>query len=403
MMYRYVAYSADKRIIHGNIESDSPETAQSILYKAGFKRILTLKPNNTALDLSRLFSHTPKVSRESLLDFTTELTVLIASGLTLLSALKQLDKQTKNKDLKDIIGQLANNLKGGMPFHQALSLHSQVFSESYTSIIEANEKAGTLEAGFQQIARQLKQQINTRSQIQKAFLQPAIVLGLAFVVVIILAVVVLPPLTDVMKQFGGQLPWTTRMIIAVSNFFSQFKIHIALCVMGLAFIGFVLMKRPASKPLMDKLSLKIPFIGQVIIWNNTAQISRMLSNLLGAGILLPDSISIILRGIPNTSFRASLEDIRKQLVQGRSFSDSINHNRLFPQLLVEMIGVGEISGNLEESLGTVADYYENKVEKRINRLTSLLEPALILGVGLVVGLIAISMISSIYGMMGNFK
>jgi len=403
MIYHYTAYSRDKQVIHGSIESDSPESAQATLYKAGFQRILKLQKTNNTLELGKLFSPAPRVSREALLDFTTELSVLTESGLTLLAALRQLERQTTNSALRGVVSRLANDLKGGMPFHQALSLHPQVFSETYCSILEANEKAGTLDAGFKQISRQLKQQISTRSQIQRAITQPAIIVCLAIVVVIVLAVVVLPPLADIFRQFGANLPWTTRMLISLSDFISSNKYSILIVLLIIAGSIFFFLKQPGSKPFLDRWILRMPLIGQVVNWNNTAQISRTLSNLLGAGILLPDSINVMLRGIPNTYFRDSLNDIRKQLVQGRSFSSAIGQNKLFPSLLVEMIGVGETSGNLENALETVADYYEAKVEKRITRLTSLLEPALILGVGLVVGLIAISMISTIYGMMGKFS
>lgn len=402
MIYRYTAYSKEKSIIHGSIESETAESAHAILYKAGFQRILKLQKANNSLDLDKLFSSSPRVNKETLLDFTTELAVLTESGLTLMAALKQLERQTTNNALKGVVSRLAGDLKGGMPFHQALSLHPHVFSETYCSILEANEKAGTLDAGFQQIARQLRQEINTKSQIQRAITQPAIIVVLAIVVIIVLAVVVLPPLADIFRQFGAQLPLTTRLLIGFSDFIAAYKLAIIITLAILGLLVYFVLKQPGAKPVIDRVVLRMPLIGPVVNWNNTAQISRTLSNLLSAGILLPDSINIMLRGIPNTCFRDALSEIRKQLVQGHSFSTVISQHKLFPPLLVEMIGVGEVTGNLENSLATVADYYEARVDKRIVRLTSLLEPVLILCVGLVVGLIAVSMISTIYGMMGKF-
>jgi type IV pilus assembly protein PilC len=402
MRYRYSAYSEDKRIVRGLIESASSESAEAVLYKAGFRRVLTLQPTGSALDLNKIFSSAPRINAETLLDFTTELAVLIESGLTLMTALKQLERQISNASLKTVVGKLASNLKGGMPFHQALGLHPQVFNETYCAIVEANEKAGKLDSGFKQITRQLKQQINTRSQIRSAVIQPAIIIGLAIVVLIILTVVVLPPLADIFREFGEQLPAGTRFLIGLADFLNQFKFIILLAVVALVAVVLVFLKRPDSKPLIDRLLLRLPLIGPVVIMNNTAQISRTLSNLLAAGILLPDALQVMQRGVPNSTFREALASSRKKLLQGESFSSSIAQNKLFPSLLVEMIGIGEVSGNLENSLSSVADYFEAKVEKRIIRLTSLIEPILIMSVGLLVGLIAVTMISSIYGMMGNF-
>ena len=402
MIFSYTAYTDDKKIVRGTIESTSLEMARENLYKAGLKRILRLQEASSRLDLGKLLATSPKVSIEALLDFTNELAVLTESGLTLLTALKQLEKQSSNKTLKVVVSKLAADLQGGLPFHQALRLHPQAFSETYCSIMEANEKAGTLDGGLRQIAKQLKQQIATKSQIQRAITQPAIIIVLAIGVVIVLVVAVLPPLADIFRQFGTDLPLTTKILIGLSDFVKNYVYIIltALAVMGV--LTAVVLRRPGTKPVMDRLTLSLPLVGQVINWNNTAQISRTLSNLLGAGILLPESINIMLRGISNSCFRDSLSEARKRLVQGQSLSTVMSRDKLFPPLLVEMIGVGEASGNLESALATVADYFEAKVEKRITRLTSLLEPALMLAVGLIVGFIAITMISTIYGMMGSF-
>ncbi len=403
MMYRYTAYTADRKIIRGTIESPSLETAEESLYKAGFKRILKLRKASVKLNTQNLFNGSPRVNQEALLDFTTELEVLIGSGLTLLAALRQLEKQSSNAALRIVVSKLASDLQGGMPFHQALSMHPQVFSETYCSVMEASEKAGSLDSGFRQMSRQMKQQIATKSQIQKAVTQPAIVIALAIVVVIVMVVVVLPPLMDIYRQFGTQLPLTTRILIGFSDFVNN-NILIILILLALMVVSTVIFfKRPGTKPLIDRWMLWTPIIGQIIRWNITARFSRTLSNLLGAGILLPDSLSIILRSIGNTYYRESLSEVRKQLVQGQSLSATLGKNKLFPPLLIEMIGVGESSGNLEYVLGTVADYFESKVEKRISKLTSLMEPILILGVGIVVGFIAISMISTIYGLVGSFN
>jgi type IV pilus assembly protein PilC len=402
MMYRYTAYTNEKKIVHGTIESASVETAESSLYRAGFKRILDLQKSGPDLDLKKLFTGSSRVSTQALLDFTTELVILTESGLTLLIALRQLEKQSTEPNMKKVVAQLAQDLQGGTPFHQALSMHPQVFSETYCSIMEANEKAGTLDAGLKQIIKQIKQQLAIRAQIQGAITQPAIIVGLAIVVIALLSIVVLPPLASVFKQFGTDMPITTKILIGFSDFVNTNKFGIVIALVLLVGVVLFFLKQPGTKPVLDRLILKIPLIGQVVNWNNTAYFSRTLSNLIGAGILLPDSINILLRGVSNTPFREALVDVRKHLVQGQSLSTIMNKNKIFPPLLVEMIGVGETSGNLEYALATVADYFEAKVEKRINKLTSLLEPVLILGVGLVVGFIAITMISTIYGMVGNF-
>jgi type IV pilus assembly protein PilC len=403
MIYRYKAYTGEKKTVKGTIESNSLKMAEESLYTAGFQRILELEQTRPGVDWKRLGSGPPRVNQETLLDFTTELSILTESGLTLLLALRQLEKQSTSGNLKQVISRLASDLQGGTPFHQALGMHPQVFSEAYCSVMEANEKAGTLDAGLRQLGKELKTQIAIKSQVQRAITQPMIIVVLAFVVVALLTIVVLPPLADIFKQFGANLPFTTKILIGFSDFVNSNLLAIIIVLVFLVIFGVVIYKHPSTKPVLDKYILSVPVFGQIVNWSSTAHFSRTLSNLLGAGILLPDSINIMLRGIGNTHIRAALSEVRKQLVQGQSLSAVMSKNRLFPPLLVEMIGVGEASGNLEFALGTVADYFETKVEKRINRLTSLLEPALILAVGLVVGFIAITMISTIYGLVGSFQ
>jgi type IV pilus assembly protein PilC len=403
MIYRYTAYARDKKIVSGTIESTSLKMAEDSLYTAGFERIVNLEQTRVLFDWKKIGGGSVKINKEGLLDFTTELSILTESGLTLLLALRQLEKQSTAGNMKQIITRLASDLQGGSTFHQALGKHPQIFSEAYCSVMEANEKAGTLDAGLRQLAKELKTQIAIKSQVQRAITQPLIIVVLAFAVVILMTIVVLPPLADIFRSMGADLPLTTKFLIGLSDFINSNLLTIFIVVAFLVLAGIIFFRHPSTKPMLDKYILNLPVFGQVVSWNNTAYFSRTLSNLLGAGILLPDSINIMLKGIGNSYYRAALSEARKQLVQGQSLSAAIGRNKVFPPLLVEMIGVGETSGNLEFALGTVAEYFETKVEKRIARLTSLLEPALILGVGLVVGFIAVTMISTIYGLVGTFQ
>jgi type IV pilus assembly protein PilC len=403
MIFRYKAYTGDKKMIKGTIESSSLKLAEESLYLAGFQRIIDLQQTSSGIDWKKLGFTSGRVSQEALVDFTTELSILTESGLTLLLALRQLEKQSTSGTLKQVIAGLAGDLQGGIPFHQALGMHPQVFSPAYCSVMEANEKAGTLDSGLKQLAKELKSQMAIKSQIQRATTQPLIIVVLAVVVVMLMAVVVLPPLANIFRQFGTDLPITTKILIGLSDFVNANFLTILIVLAFVVVFIVVTIKHPSTKPVIDKFMLDAPLIGQLVIWNNTARFSRTLSNLLGAGILLPDSINIMLRGIGNIYIRNTLSEVRKKLVQGQSLSAVMANNKIFPPLLVEMIGVGEASGNLEFALKTVADYFETKVEKRITRLTSLLEPILILGIGLVVGFIAITMISTIYGLVGSIK
>jgi type IV pilus assembly protein PilC len=404
MIYRYEAYSnKEGKAVKGTIEGASEELAEGILYRAGYDRIISLKGSNAGIDWQKLVVGSPKVSQQALLDFTTELSIMIEAGLSLQNALGQLEKQSSERSMKNILNKLAADLRAGTPLHKALSAHPHVFSQTYISMIEANEKSGTLDDGLQQIAKGLKQDVETKGKIQQALVQPAIVVALAIGVIFIMIGFVLPKLTGVFTQFGAKLPATTRLLMSFSSFVAVNKYYILLAIAVLIFMAIVLIRRPAGRRYLDTLILKLPLIGQVVVWENTARFSRTAANLLKAGVLLPDAMNIIERSMSNVHIRESLTAVRTKLIQGQTFSSAVNADPLFPKFLTEMIAVGESSGALESSLGTVADYYEAKTTRRITRLTGLIEPILIVVLAAGVGFIAITLISTIYGLMNYIK
>jgi type IV pilus assembly protein PilC len=403
VQFRYQAYNRDKKIVQGKLESTSMEVAESMLYRAGFERIIKLQKTGPAIDWRRIFTGKPKVSKQALLDFTNELALMIESGLSLQSSLAYLEQQTSVKGFKGIIGEMAADLKAGTPLHQALEKHPQVFSLMYCSIIEANESSGTLDAGLRQIARELKEQIDTKARIQQALMQPIIIVIAAIGVVGILTVFVMPRLTSVFSQFGAKLPIPARILVGVTDFVNVYKLEIV-AVVAIIAIGIVLIYRSSSgKASLDRQILKLPLIGELVLWQSTARVSRSLSNLLRSGILLPDALNIVMRSLGNSHIREAVNEMKTKLLQGQSFSSSLSDDEVFPKLLMEMAAVGETAGTLETALGTVADYFETKVQQRITRLTSLLEPAMIIFIAIGVGFIAVAVISTVYGVLDTIK
>ncbi|MGD9117756.1 MAG: type II secretion system F family protein [Dehalococcoidia bacterium] len=403
MIYRYQAYNKDKNIIQGKLESVSVEAAESMLYRAGFERIIKLEKAGQSFDWRKIFLGQPRVKPQALLDFTNELAMMIESGLSLQASLSHLEKQTSTFTLQNVIGELAIDLEAGIPLHQALEKHPRVFSQTYCSMIEANESSGTLDSGLRQIAKEIKEQIDTRSKIQQSLLQPIIIIVAAIGVLAILMVFVMPKLTSVFGQLGAELPLAAKILVNTSDFVNAYKFELLAAILIIV-LGIALMYRSRwGKNSLDKQILKLALIGELVLWQNTARISRSLSNLLNSGILLPNALNIVLRSVGNTRIYEALNDVRTRLLQGQSFSSSLSDDNVFPELLMEMVAVGETAGALEASLVTVAEYFETKTQQRITRLTSLLEPALIVIIALGVGFIAVAVISTVYGVLDTIK
>jgi type II secretory pathway component PulF len=251
--------------------------------------------------------------------------------------------------------------------------------------------------------RSTVEQIDTRAKIQQSLIQPIIIIVAAIGVFVLLTVFVMPRLTSVFTQLGAELPLVARILVNLSDFINEHKLELLVAVLVIV-LGIMLIYRSRSgKNTLDKQILRLPLIGELILWQNTARISRSLSNMLKSGILLPNALTIVLRSVGNLRIQEALNTVRTRLVQGQSFSSSLNDDNVFPTLLMEMVAVGEKAGTLETSLTTVADYFETRSQRRIARVTSLLEPALIIILALGVAFIAIAVFSTVYGVLDTIK
>jgi len=403
MLLRYQAYNKDKKIVHGKLESVSVEVAESVLYRAGFERIIKLERTGPSFDWRRILSGQPRVSTQALLDFTSELAMMTESGLSLQASLSHLERQTSTVTLRNVIGELAVDLNAGIPLHQALEKHPRIFSQTYCSMIEANESSGTLDTGLYQIAKEIKEQIETRARIKQALMQPIIIIIAAIGVFGILTLFVMPKLTSVFSQLGAELPLASSILVNLTDFVNAYKFELLAIVLVIVLVIALIYRSRSGKNSLDKQILRLPLIGELVLWQSTARISSSLSNLLKSGILLPNALDIVLRSIGNSRIHEALSDLKTKLLQGQSFSSSLSDDNVFPKLLMEMVAVGETAGTLETSLDTVADYFETKTQRRITRLTSLLEPAMIIIIALGVAFIAIAVISTVYGVLDTIK
>ncbi len=399
MAYRYNAYTIDKRLVQGTIDAASERTAEEALYRAGYHRVLKLREISPGLDLSRWLPSLFKAKNRNVIDFSRQLAVLIESGIPILTALRLLEDQAPSAAMKKVIAGLARELQGGSSFSQALARYPRAFSNTYCQLIKASELSGNFEAALRQAAGYLEKEVAAMQKVTRAMIYPAVVLLLALGVAIMLTVVVLPSLTRLFTSLGGELPWMTRLLVGVGGFFIRYEFYLlgGLAVLVILFFGF--MKLPSGKVIMDRLAFKIPVIRNITIQRSLYRFCQTTSVLLKAGLPLPQIMNVVTGTVENAVIRRALVEVRGKLVQGRGLSQSIATIALFPQLLVEMVVVGETAGNLDTTLETMADFYEQRVEQRIQALISIIEPALIVVVGLVVAFIAVSMISPLYSIL----
>ena len=399
MAYQFKAYTLDKRVVQGRIDAASEIMAEEALYRAGYNRVLSLKETRPGLSLEQLIPTFFGVKAQDVIDLSRQLATLIESGVTILTALQLLEEQAFRAAFRKVIAGLIAELRGGSSLSQALSKYPQVFSYTYCQVVKAGEQAGNLEVGLRQIAGYMEKQAATKKKIRSALAYPIMVLLMAIGVFALLITVALPPLVGLFTALGTELPWTTRLLIAISGFLINYKFYllVGVSIVVVSIIGYL--RLPAGKLTMDRLMLKLPLIGPINIQRNVGHFCRTASMLLKAGLLLPQTMNIVIQTVGNRIIRQVLREVREKLVQGQGLSQPMATIDLFPRLLVEMVSVGEKTGNLDSTLATLGDYYEQRVDQRVNTLISMIGPALTVGVGLVVAFIALSMITPLYSIL----
>jgi len=399
MSYKYKAYTSDKRIVQGTIEVTSEVLAEGALYRAGYQHILSLQEVPPGLSLERLIPTLFGVKTQEVIDFSNQLATLVESGITILNSLQLLEGQTTKKSMQKIIDGLVEEIQGGNSLSQALGDYPQVFSNTYCQVIRASEQAGNLELGLRQAASYMEKQSVANQKIKRAMLYPAFVLLMAIGVSILLITIALPPLVDLFNSLGAELPWMTKLLIDVTNFFLDRIAYVLAGIFALIMLTIGLLKLPSVKITRDQLMLKIPVIGAINIERSVQYFSQTASMLLKAGLRLPQIMEIIIQTNRNQIIRQALSKVRDRLVQGEGLSQPLSEIELFPPLLVEMVVVGEKTGSMDSTLGTISDFYEKRIDRRIDMLISMIEPALTVVIGVVVIFIALSMITPLYSIL----
>ena len=403
MAYRYVAYTLDRKIVEGTIDAKTEGMAEAALYQAGHHRVLSLKEVRPGLNPERLFPSLFGVRAPEVIDFSRQLATLIESGITILTALQLLKEQSFKAALGRTIAGLIEELYKGNSLSQALSKYPQAFPYTYCQVIKASEQAGNLEVGLRQVAGYMEKKAMMKKKVTRAMAYPGMVLLMALGVLTLLVTMVLPPLVAMFTSLDAELPIMTKMLIAVASFIIDYKLYLLVGIASLTILFVSYTRQSAGKLAINKLMLKLPVIGTIYIQRNMCQFCQTAAMLLKAGILLPEIINIVIPTISNRIISESLKEVREKLMQGQGLSQPMSNIEIFPQLMVETLAVGEKTGSLDSTLATLADFYEQRVNQRIDSLVSMIEPVLTIVIGLVIGFIALSMITPLYSILGSIQ
>lgn len=348
------------------------------------------------------------LSRVSYVDrllFTKHIAVMIKSGITLFEAVTILLNQTKSPAFRKVLTAVAGDLDNGKPFAQALRKHPKVFDSFYVSLIEIGEASGTLEENLEYLAQHLSKSYLFRKKVQGAMMYPMIVLTAALVVGIALSLFVLPKLFGLFTQLEVPLPWTTRVLLFFSNMMKNYGIFIVAGLLGFIFFFRYLTTTSFFKPKWHAFLLSVPFVGKIIENIELTSFCRNVGVMLHSGLPIAKVLAIQHEITSNMVFKNYLAHLQRSTDQGETLSKELNSGKYkrFPLIAAKMIDVGERTGKLDETLLYLADFFEEEVDDATKNITTVLEPVLLLCIGLVVGFVAMAIISPIYQLTGSIK
>ncbi len=402
-IYEYKGLNGRGKQISGVIDADSPRSLKDRLLKDGIfmseyvetrggaetRRAGQQKAGSREVKFGSFFQ---KVSLLELAEVTRQLATLVRSGIQLTESIGAISEQVENPLLKKVLSEVKRAVSEGSTLANALKRHPKVFSDMYVNMVASGEASGTLDVVFERLSDVTESQVRLRSKLTSALMYPMIMVVLGFGIMMLMMVFVIPQMKDLFTRMGAELPFITKFLISSSDFVRDWWWLLGILFAGAAVWFNYWRKSPTGKPTFDRYLYRMPLFGRLLREMGVARFARTLSTLLAAGVPILTAIGIVQSIVGNMVLAKVLETARDAVKEGQPIADTLRKSGEFPPMVCHMIAVGEKSGQLEQMLGNVATSYEMQVEQKVTRLTAVLEPVMIVVMGLVVGFMVFAII-----------
>jgi len=397
--FEYKAVKNDGSKVQGVVEAKDQESAVKILREKSLL-VISLKDQQRSFQyqfLVKIF----KAREDDIITFTRQLATMVASGLPILSALQLLRRRARPA-MAQIIDEVTSGVEGGDSLYKAMSSHADVFSPIYLSLVKAGELAGVLDEVLNRLAINLEQARDFKSKVKASMLYPAIVIVAMFVVGLIMIFFVMPQISTLYEEFDAELPLLTEVVLGTSAFIRNQWYIFFLALGGIIFWFITWIKTTHGRRKLDEILLKIPYLGELQHKIISANIIRTLSLLVKSGVSIVESLNVVSDAADNYMYRKCVMNASKNVEKGMSLAVSFAKEGVFPEVVVQMINVGEETGKLDEMLDRIAKQFTKDSLLALKALTSAIEPAMIIVLGIGVGIMVISIIVPIYNLTSQF-
>lgn len=391
-IYIWQGFNANNQLLAGEINAGNILLAKAILkqQKINIHKITTKHFFHSIIFL-------PKISKKEILFFTQQLAVLLNAGLSILKAIQTLAHSTKNSYFQNLLNTIALDINNGQAFADCLVKFPKQFDKIYIHMIKIAEQTGKLPETLNRLARELTQQRLLQKNIQKVLAYPCVILCVTFCVALILLLFVIPGFKNLYHNFSAELPWLTRMVIAASESLqNHYLLLVSLLLISISVLYYLIKTNLSVQHFIQRKILNIPVIGNLVQQGLLAKIALTLAETFAAGMPLISALRLISENCQNITYSSALTAIVAEVNNGAALSHSMQKQKLFPELVLQMILVGEESGNLELMLYKIAEFYEQEVATSVTMLSNLCEPLIITILGLLIGGLVIAMYLPIF-------
>lgn len=400
MDFAYTAYTEDKRLVRGKVSAVNEESATELLSYGGYN-VVSLKPSFSLLNTEKLLSRFSRIKPTEVVMFSRQLALLLESGTDIVTALDLLQAQITNKTLQKIVGDVASDIRGGTSLSKAMSKHPRAFSTMYCQAVAAGEQGGNLEVVLRQMADYMERVVTTEKRIKSALTYPVIVVIVAIVVIAIMVTKVFPTFVNLYSQLGAKLPPLMKGMMAFTNWTNHYGLFVLIGLIVVVAAIYVYRRTPEGRYRWDAMMLQLPVFGRIILLSEFSRCCRTMSLLIKVGLPLPEVLAATNRGISNKVIGESMGRVQQKLIRGEGLSKPMAAEKLIVPLMAQMVGVGEETGNLENTLATVAESLETESNDKTNAAVAMIQPAITIILGLVVGVIVLTMFTALYSVYGQ--
>ncbi len=391
--FAYVGVNIDGQEVKGTHKAASRSDAEVALYERQVRGLqVTEKKGVLQYEISG-----PRIKRVEVMHLSRQIAAFLRAGLPILEAVHTIGTESDNSSVRRMMNEIEDGLRGGERFSDCLDKYPKVFPPFYRGIVRSAELTGELDTVLSQLSTYLERDLEARRKIKSAMMYPLVVAAMSVVTVLVLAVWVLPRFEDFFADLDAELPLPTRMLLGFTGFLGTWWWALLAGAVGLALLYFAVTRTQRGKYARDAVLLKTPVLGQTIQYALVERFCRVLGSMVSAGVNLTEALAVTTEALRNRVYIRRLGEVTEQMLEGQGVAGPLARTGLFPGTATQMLRVGEDTGSLDTQLTVTAEYYETELDYKVAKLTALFEPIVIIAMGLIVGFVAVALISAMYG------